>query len=110
MQPDGRRSRFDRAVFGQLSRFLPPGEVAANLQALREREEHILRLLDQPAAPALLTETAHTLASAAGMFGFAALSAAARSFERALTNWRRRRPDRLARQMRDETQRRTGER
>jgi HPt (histidine-containing phosphotransfer) domain-containing protein len=41
-------------------------------------------LLDQRADPTLLAEAAHTLASAAGMFGFAALATAARSFEHAL--------------------------
>jgi HPt (histidine-containing phosphotransfer) domain-containing protein len=70
---------------------------------LREQQEHILRLLDEPAEPALLTETAHTLASSAGMFGFAALSTAARSFERALT-LAAPEADQLARQVRDETQ------
>ena len=94
---------FDRAVFGQMCELLPPDEVATNLQLLREQQEHILRLLDEPAEPALLTETAHTLAAAAGMFGFAALSTAARSFERALT-LDAPEADQLARQVRDETQ------
>ena len=93
---------FDRAVFGQLCELLPPDEVATNLQLLREQQEHILRLLDEPSEPAVLSETAHTLASSAGMFGFAALSTAARSFERALTQAAPE-ADQLARQVRDET-------
>ncbi len=91
-----------RAVFGQMLEFLPPDEVVTNLQALRAQEEQILELLDRPAAPELLTETAHTLASAAGMFGFAALSSASRNFQRALT-LDAPETDALARQMRDET-------
>jgi signal transduction histidine kinase len=75
--------RFDRAVLDQTLAFLPPDEVAANLQLLRARQEEMLRLLDQPAPPALLTETAHELAAAAGMFGFVALSVVLRSFEHA---------------------------
>jgi len=93
---------FDHAVFDQMIEFLPPDEVATNLQLLRAQQEQILQLLDQPTAPALLTETAHTLASAAGMFGFTALSTAARSFERALT-LDAPEVDQLARQVRDET-------
>jgi signal transduction histidine kinase/HPt (histidine-containing phosphotransfer) domain-containing protein len=94
---------FDRTVFGQMCELLPRDEIATNLQLLRAQQEHILRLLDEPSQPALLTETAHTLASAAGMFGFAALSTAARSFERALT-LDAPDTDQLARQVRDETQ------
>jgi CheY-like chemotaxis protein/HPt (histidine-containing phosphotransfer) domain-containing protein len=94
---------FDRAVFGQICELLPPDEIATNLQLLREQQEHILRLLDEPGEAAVLSETAHTLASSAGMFGFAALSTAARSLERALTLDA---PEagQLARQVRDETQ------
>ena len=44
----------------------------------------MLLLLDQNDDTASLMDTAHTLASAAGMFGFQALSVAARSFENAL--------------------------
>jgi signal transduction histidine kinase/HPt (histidine-containing phosphotransfer) domain-containing protein len=93
---------FDRAVYGQMLAFLPPGEIAANLQLLRAQEQQLLELLDRPAAPEVLAETAHTLASAAGMFGFAALSTVSRSFQRALM-LETPDADALARQMRDET-------
>jgi signal transduction histidine kinase/HPt (histidine-containing phosphotransfer) domain-containing protein len=93
---------FDRAVFGQMLEFLPPDEIVTNLQLLRAQEEQILELLDNPAAPALLAETAHTLASAAGMFGFTALSTVSRSFQQALT-LDAPEADHLARRMRDET-------
>ncbi len=73
----------DRALLDQTLAFLPPGEIAATLLSLRARKELMLQLLDEFAAPSLLTETAHVLASAAGMFGFTALSVASRSFERA---------------------------
>jgi HPt (histidine-containing phosphotransfer) domain-containing protein len=94
---------FDRAVYGQMLEYLPPDEIATNLQLLRAQEEQLLELLDQPAAPAVLAETAHTLASSAGMFGFTALSTTARSFERALIQ-EAPEADRLARQIRDEAQ------
>jgi signal transduction histidine kinase/HPt (histidine-containing phosphotransfer) domain-containing protein len=93
---------FDRAVFGQMLEFLPPDEIVMNLQLLRAQEEQILELLDAPAAPELLAETAHTLASAAGMFGFTALSTVSRSFQQALI-LNAPEADHLARQMRDET-------
>ncbi len=78
--------RLDREALDQTLAFFPPEEIPANLQSLRSRNEQILRLLDQSAAPSLLTEAAHVLGSAAGMFGFAALSAASRSYERAAAN------------------------
>jgi CheY-like chemotaxis protein/HPt (histidine-containing phosphotransfer) domain-containing protein len=93
---------FDRAVYGQMLEFLPPEEIAANLQLLRAQGEQLLELLDQPASPEVLAETAHTLASAAGMFGFAALSTTSRSFQQALM-LDAPDADELARQMRDET-------
>jgi HPt (histidine-containing phosphotransfer) domain-containing protein len=58
--------------------------VTANLQVLREFQAQMLQLLDQPAAPAVLTQAAHALASNAGMFGFAALCTVARDFEQAM--------------------------
>jgi CheY-like chemotaxis protein/HPt (histidine-containing phosphotransfer) domain-containing protein len=76
--------QFVRATLDETLSFLSPEQAAAQLQSLRGRNAQMLRLLDQPATPALLTEAAHTLASAAGMFGFAALSAVARGFEQAL--------------------------
>jgi len=51
---------------------------------LRARQEQMLLALDERAAPAVLADNAHALASAAGMFGFAALSAVGRRFERAV--------------------------
>jgi HPt (histidine-containing phosphotransfer) domain-containing protein len=58
--------------------------VTANLQVLREFQAQMLQLLDQPTAPAVLTQAAHELASNAGMFGFAALCTVARDFEYAM--------------------------
>jgi signal transduction histidine kinase/HPt (histidine-containing phosphotransfer) domain-containing protein len=93
---------FDRAVFDQMLEFLPPDEIIQNLQLLRTQEEQILELLDAPIASELLAETAHTLASAAGMFGFTALSTVSRSFQQAL-ELDAPDVDQLTRQMRDET-------
>ncbi len=78
--------RLDRAQLDQTLAFLPSGEIAANLRLLRAREEQMLQLLDQSPTPALLAESAHVLASAAGMFGFVALSAVSRRFERAVAS------------------------
>ena len=75
--------RFDRAVLDQTLEFLWPNQIVPNLQMLRGRNEQMLQLLDQKASTAQLTDHAHALASAAGMFGFAALSAVGRRFERA---------------------------
>ena len=44
----------------------------------------MLRLLEPPIDLARQTDAAHSLASAAGMLGFAALSTASRGFERAV--------------------------
>jgi signal transduction histidine kinase/HPt (histidine-containing phosphotransfer) domain-containing protein len=93
---------FDRAVYGRMLEFLPPQEIVTNLQLLRAQQQQILELLDQPGEPAVLAETAHTLASTAGMFGFIALSAVSRSFQQAL-ELDAPEVDELARQMRDET-------
>jgi signal transduction histidine kinase/HPt (histidine-containing phosphotransfer) domain-containing protein len=76
--------RFDRAVLDQTLEFLSPVGAITQLQSLRDRQTQMLSLLDQPAEPALIAEAAHTLSSAAGMFGFAALSATARGFQQAL--------------------------
>ena len=56
-----------------------------------------------PATPARLVDAAHTLASAAGMFGFLALAAASRGFEYAVAHDA---PDtnQFARILRDEAQ------
>ena len=69
---------------------------------LRAQEEQLLELLDAPVVPELLAETAHTLASAAGMFGFTALSTVSRSFQHAL-ELDAPDVDELARQVREET-------
>ncbi len=55
-------------------RLLSPDDVAASLQSLHDREEQMLRLLDPPIDLAQQMDAAHSLASAAGMLGFAALS------------------------------------
>jgi DNA-binding response OmpR family regulator len=91
----------DRAALDATLAFLTPDEATANLQSLRECQAQMLQLLDQPAAPAVLTQAAHALASNAGMFGFAALCAVARKFEHAMA---RDAPeaDRLGRLMRAE--------
>ncbi len=78
--------RLDRVLLEQTLRFLPHDEVTANLQQLRARSEQMVRLLSNSTAPSVLTDTAHALASAVGMFGLGALSVAARSFECAVAN------------------------
>jgi len=78
--------RLDRAVLDQALALLSPDEVVAHLQALRVRKEQMVRLLDQSADLALLTDAAHALGSAAGLFGFVALAKISRRFERALAH------------------------
>ncbi len=78
--------QLDRALYDKTRGFLPPDQVTGNLQQLRERNEEMSQLLTHAAAPALLAETAHALASAVGMFGFVAQSVVARNFERAVAN------------------------
>ncbi len=74
----------DRAALDATLAFLTPDEAASSLRSLRECQKQMLRLLDQPATPAELTQAAHSLASNVGMFGFAALCAVARNFEHAM--------------------------
>jgi HPt (histidine-containing phosphotransfer) domain-containing protein len=64
---------------------MPQDKIVTSLGLLRERKEEMLRLLDQRADAALLAEVAHMLASAAGMFGFVAVSRVAREFEYVVT-------------------------
>jgi signal transduction histidine kinase len=94
--------RLDRVVLDRMLAFLPPDEVAGNLNLLRVRKEQMLWQLQQPAAPAQIRDTAHVLASAAGMFGFMALSVVARSFEHAMMH-NEPEVDHLAQQLRTET-------
>jgi signal transduction histidine kinase/HPt (histidine-containing phosphotransfer) domain-containing protein len=75
--------RLDRATLEETLSFLSPEQIATHFQSLRSREEQMLTLLDQNEDPASLMDAAHTLASTAGMFGFQALSGAARAFEHA---------------------------
>jgi hypothetical protein len=63
---------------------LSPDDIEAHFRSLRDRNEHMLWLLDQPDDPALLKDTAHGLASTVGMFGFEALLVALRELERSL--------------------------
>ncbi len=77
--------RFDHSVLDRLSTLLPRDEIVVILQSLRERQNEMLHLLDQGAAPALLADVAHSLTSPAAIFGFLALSALARNFECAVT-------------------------
>jgi CheY-like chemotaxis protein/HPt (histidine-containing phosphotransfer) domain-containing protein len=83
--------RLDRAVLDQLLAFLPPEEFAPNLRSLRARMEQMEELMDRAGQAAMdkpererLTDTAHALASASGLFGFTALAIAAREFEHAV--------------------------
>ena len=80
----GPPARFDRAVMDHMLALMPADDVAANLQSLHDREEEMLRLLEPPIDLARQTDAAHSLASAAGMLGFAALSTASRGFEQAV--------------------------
>jgi HPt (histidine-containing phosphotransfer) domain-containing protein len=74
----------DRAVFDQVAGFIGAEETTANLALLRTQ---LLSVLAQTEAQASCVtdgpsaETVHTLASAAGMFGFYAVSETARLFE-----------------------------
>jgi CheY-like chemotaxis protein len=81
-EDEPRYPRLDRAVLDKMLEFLPADEVTANLQSLRVRKEQMVRLLDQSADPVMLTDAAHALGSAAGMFGFLALSKMSLKFER----------------------------
>ena len=81
--------RLDRTVLDQLLAFLPPEEVVANLRSLRERKEKMLELMDGAMEQtedqrAAMSDTAHALASTAGLFGFMALSVTARRFQHAV--------------------------
>jgi CheY-like chemotaxis protein len=89
-------SPFDRETFDRTLSFLSPDAIVGHLESLCERKERLLQLLEAPlggaldvpttslqSTPAQLTDAAHVLASAAGTFGFAALSSLARRFERA---------------------------
>jgi signal transduction histidine kinase/HPt (histidine-containing phosphotransfer) domain-containing protein len=93
--------RFDRATLDRTLAVLSPVGAVIQLQSLHERHAEMLLLLDQPAVPAALMDTAHSLASVSGMFGFAALSAVARRFADALSRGGSA-VDRLAPQMRTE--------
>ena len=78
------RPMLDRAVLDQTLAYLTADEAAAHLRSLRERNEQMLLLLAQPADSDVIAEAVHQLASAAGMFGFAAQEAAARGLEHAV--------------------------
>lgn len=76
--------RLDRSLFDQMVSFLPKHEAIEHLNALRERVRQMIGLLDSGAPASRQTEMAHGLGSAAGLFGFIALSIASRNFERAV--------------------------
>jgi signal transduction histidine kinase len=76
----------DRCTLDQMSAFLSPDEAAVHLGSLRRCIGQMVVLLDQPAAAVQVADAAHTLASATGMFGFAALSTVARRLEHALAH------------------------
>jgi signal transduction histidine kinase/HPt (histidine-containing phosphotransfer) domain-containing protein len=78
--------RMDRMILDETLEYLTADQVSGHFQSLGGRMGQLLRLLDQMDAPALLEETAHTLVANAGMFGFEALSATTRQFERAMTH------------------------
>jgi CheY-like chemotaxis protein len=74
--------RFDRAILERTLAFLRPEDILGHLQSLRARTHEMLHLLDLSGGLMQQTEAAHGLASVAGMFGFTALSAMSRRFER----------------------------
>jgi CheY-like chemotaxis protein len=76
--------RFDRSMLNQTLGVMTAEEGSRHLLALRERLIDILRLFGEPNPPADLASAGHALISAAGMFGFASLSAVSRSFEDAV--------------------------
>jgi signal transduction histidine kinase/HPt (histidine-containing phosphotransfer) domain-containing protein len=94
--------RLDRVVLDETLAYLPRRDVDAMLQTLRDSEEDMVRLLNMQAVPSVLTESAHSLASTSGMFGFMALSALARRFEKAVAHESREADD-LARALSEET-------
>jgi CheY-like chemotaxis protein len=77
------KPHFDRAILDQTLGFMTAEDGTRHLFPLRERLVEILSLLEGQASPNELANAGHALVSAAGMFGFAALSALARVFEHA---------------------------
>jgi hypothetical protein len=83
--PEADRSpRFDRGRFETALRYLPSQAASMSLELLHARMEEMSQLLAHPTPSVVLTEAAHDLASVAGTFGLAALSAAARTLEHGL--------------------------
>lgn len=76
--------RFDKTKFDETAALLPPEEVVQYMEWLRSHCEQMLQLSQHPQAPALMNDTAHTLASTSGMFGFLALCSIGRLYERAI--------------------------
>ncbi len=76
--------RLDRSLLDRAVAYLPTAEITANLLSLRDMSERLLMLLDKRATPALQADAAHTLSSAAGLFGLMALSGTMRELETAL--------------------------
>jgi PAS domain S-box-containing protein len=77
---------FDRAAFEDITFTLSAAELEENLLILAARAETLLGRLRKPdtiARAGELSEAAHQLAGGAGAFGFLAVAASARLFERA---------------------------
>jgi CheY-like chemotaxis protein len=85
--------RHDRRLLDEVLAFAPRDEVAASLRSLcacskqmsRLLEENVERASGQAADPEVVLVAAQRLAATSGMFGFTALSVAARGFERAVS-------------------------
>lgn len=78
--------RFDRAIIDRTLDILPPESAAEHLRSLHDLMQETTRLLEAHASWAELEDKAHALCSAAGMFGFRALSEVSRNFEQAVSS------------------------
>ena len=87
---------FDSDVLAQLAPYMSSGEMERHLIDLARKVEALLRGMggvDTASDPRCIADLSHELAGMAGMFGFAALAAAARCFDAALLENRGSAPD-----------------
>ncbi len=78
---------FDADVLAQLAPYMSSGEMERHLLDLARKVEVLLREMEASevaANPSRIADLSHELAGVAGMFGFAALAAAAQRFDAAL--------------------------
>ena len=85
--PLGRAATFDSDVLTQLAPYMSSGDMEQHLLDLLHKVEVLLRemgMVDAASDQGRIADLSHVLAGTAGMFGFAALAAAARRFDEAL--------------------------